>query len=268
MTVASFELLVRHLLTLKNRPVVINMDYYTIVPLSTDRRFPLHSPVVDYYSLPSLNFFTAGDDEFLIKEPHPFWYFHQIVSDYMAYVWRRQMELTCQMISEEAKEGANGENDNEVAISHRPAELPPRMPSLSRYTGYFQTCPKPSTVLKAEYFNLHSRNEEFKFNRIMAVVVAPFQSNRVHLLNASLNHHNWQIQGEEDKKWGWYIDSLIGGQISFRIQIPNVRHAMIDVGYLRSWNRAGHLDERCWVRASEDSCRQDSSWRLPATRWS
>ena len=64
-------------------------------PKVTKGIFSGHLDVLKYYQIPTLNYDMSASDIFLIGERHPAWPYHQMIADFMAYVWKNEASKAC-----------------------------------------------------------------------------------------------------------------------------------------------------------------------------
>ncbi len=165
-----------------------------------------HEPVAHYYGIPILSCDHSATDAYTIKESHPTWPYHQFIADYLAYVWKKQLDMLCLLHREEPK-------------FHVPMYIiPPLMPSLAQFHVAFEYCTKPRTMIHA-------------LNDISSDISSKISIER---------NNTWYFGDYENKhKFGWYVDSVNGGMISFPINVGAVSPPHVGLGYMRSYGDMG-----------------------------
>lgn len=97
MTSAAFEKLVRTCLSLPSNPAVIDIESFVIgwYTNKTDGVYERHADVLEYYSIPTLNFDLSSTPEFRISDRHPTWPWHQFIADFMAFTFKNEYFKSC-----------------------------------------------------------------------------------------------------------------------------------------------------------------------------
>lgn len=272
---AAFEELIRLLLSLPGEPVIIIYEMYVLDAPST-HVFAPHGVVANHYGLPILSYDAAALpydklaelpapapgisadgtwSQFIFRERHPPWPYHQLISDYFTYVWTRIAVKAC---SESASGGAGAD----AATLHSVPRLhlqDPIAEFIELRAQLFEYCLNPLTLIQGEE-NVSSIAFVTTLNRIYqpatilnSTVARTFSgSDGLFVSNGSGStikyRHNWTNEkllwryGEDypgNQKYGWCIDNPMGGRISFTVKLARYVKPIISFGFLESYEHMG-----------------------------
>jgi len=263
---AGFEVLVRHLLSRPNHPVVWNIEINNIQlgdsPLGV---YDGHLGVLRHYGIPSLNFDMSvrtnfsqlpaqvrdvNDEKqirketFWHKQRHPPWPAHQILADFIAHVWK----------SEADKFFCAPPSPHLYAASS--LAVPPPMVELADERHALSVCFWPETLIRGDAHRLsynrphwHAQKDErvatifdkITFDRLdVGLDYNAGDAGKGLVLNGSRS--SWQFGEEEggNQKRGWWVDQVSGHQrIVFELSASKRESLNIAVGILTSYQYMG-----------------------------
>jgi hypothetical protein len=254
----NHEALLRELLSLPNKPAVLTMQLAggTLTP---EGMFPLHADSVHYYQVPAISWYNtaqkAGVPANVSALGHPTWAMHQLVADWLAYVWTRLDEHATASNSMIA-----------AATEHVPSSakvsdvITPDLPRPKWMTEDSEFCVAPLTFLDARTTSgggnvatgstsqSTSSEEPSKKSHARALLGLPNleaprvtrQSRRLSTaIPAALTvKGNWSF-GEDfphNGKTAWWINEAEGGTIVFPVAVALGSHNIGGIGYLSSWS--------------------------------
>lgn len=250
--IAGFEYLVRYLLTRYHQTAaVINIESACLTCNTgaiTDIEYVsnLHKPVTSYYHLPTINYNNSTLPDFAIVWVHPFWPYHQFISDLMAYVWKKQAEKLCHLYT-------TAMTSNYMFNITNMTLLPPPIPQYEHYRSSISFCVNPKTIYPfnerlsmnktmndpdvnaSSHIYIYNRNDRNKYL---------FEMNPMSLESALHRDALWSYHdlGDGRHKYGFYINSLFGGNISLAVKVSHPKYnyvPSIGIGYLESHGGMG-----------------------------
>jgi hypothetical protein len=264
MSIAGYEQMVRFLLSRSSSPAVVDIGFTTCSSHDLIHPSAVHKPVIEYYRLPSINWSnnTAPPFSLLVNERHPNWPYHQALADLISYVWIKQVENVCNALSQRKQNNMNKGSLFEIPSMRQP------MAEYSLYRSSLSYCLFPLTMysfrdplalnasLNAQVGNYRFDDNNSKTSKAMDNIIVydsdgnkfPVTMDPITLLQTgthknTLHGNIWSFQDFQDRhKYGFYINSAVGGNISFRVNLapPHLNRApSIAIGYLQSHSGFG-----------------------------
>ena len=217
---AAFEQLIRYLQVYNTNITIIDIEMYSNTPSLT---YPPHELVLQHYHIPTINYDKIVHSKLHMTERHPPWAYHQLISDVLSYTW---------LIANKTAFYTTYKHTSNIIITTK-YKLPSPIPQLYNYHTRIPPVCTAITHLDAQY----------------CTHIADKCESAINTINTTGTLGEWVLGQDRPEKYGWYIDSLSGGQLQVTLYITNLNPTVI-IGYLKSYECRGTV--KVYVKGHPD----------------